>query len=72
MQSRERKRALYALAVVACSLLLLMGTIQGVLAASKLLPDAKAGDCAACHGKDKILPDSHPDNNSPNAETEDN
>ena len=66
MQSRERKRTLLALAVAACSFLLLMGTIQVVLAAPKLLPDAKAGDCAACHGKDKVLPDSHPDTKAMN------
>jgi len=29
-------------------------------AAPKALPNAKAGDCAACHGKDKVLSDNHP------------
>lgn len=46
--------------VFACilSIVLLAHTLW---AAPKLLPKAKAGDCAACHGTDKVLPDSHPD-----------
>ena len=49
------------LGIVACCLLQLTAAVQGVSAAPKQVPGAKAGDCGACHGKDKVLPDSHPD-----------
>jgi hypothetical protein len=32
-------------------------------------PKAKGGDCSACHGKDKILPESHPDTKAMNAKS---
>ena len=48
------------LGIVACCLLQLTAAVQGVSAAPKQVPGAKAGDCGACHGKDKVLPDSHP------------
>ncbi len=43
-----------------CCLLALMLAVGVVSAAPKQVPGAKGGDCAACHGKDKVLPDSHP------------
>jgi hypothetical protein len=38
--------------------LILLGQITW--AAPKLLPNAKTGDCGACHGKEKVLPSDHP------------
>jgi hypothetical protein len=35
-------------------------------AAPKVNPKAKAGDCAACHKKDKVLPEGHPDTKAVN------
>jgi hypothetical protein len=37
-----------------------------LLAAPKVDPKAKPGDCAACHRKDKVLPDNHPDTKAMN------
>jgi len=38
--------------------LILLGQITW--AAPKLLPNAKAADCGACHGTEKVLPSGHP------------
>jgi hypothetical protein len=42
-----------------CVLFVLMG-VATLCAAPKLSPKAKGGDCAACHGQEKVLPESHP------------
>ena len=63
---RKRRKILSVMAILACALFLLMAAVQGVLAAPKLLPKAKAGDWGACHGKDKVLPDNHPDTKTMN------
>jgi hypothetical protein len=44
--------------------LLLMFFTQAGWAAPKLLPKAKAGDCQACHGSEKVLPAGHVDSRS--------
>ena len=43
------------------ALLLLVGTTFASLAATKRLPAAKPGNCAACHGTQKVLPPDHKD-----------
>jgi DnaJ-class molecular chaperone len=50
------------------SLLLILFIVQAAWAAPKLSPKAKPGDCAACHGKAKVLPDGHVDPRSMNWE----
>ncbi len=40
-------------------LFLVLGTAWVVGAAPKLLSNAKPGDCKACHGDQKVLPDGH-------------
>jgi cytochrome c553 len=56
-----KRRKMYLLVAVAVTLLFLIAAAgQSVSAAPKRIANAKAGDCAACHGKDKVLPDSHP------------
>ncbi len=47
--------------IVVCCLFLLTAAVPDVSAVPKLLPGAKAGDCKACHGKEKVLPDGHDD-----------
>lgn len=42
-------------------LLLVAGLASGSLAAPKRIPTAKAGDCAACHGSERVLPEGHGD-----------
>ena len=39
----------------------LVAFISAVIAAPKRLPNAKGGDCAACHGQEKVLSPSHTD-----------
>ena len=52
------------LGIVACCLLQLTAAVQGVSAAPKQVPGAKAGGCKACHQGDKMalagtMPGSH-------------
>lgn len=48
-------------ALVLLCALVLIGLSQASWAAPKLLPQAKAGDCKACHGTEKVLSEGHPD-----------
>jgi len=60
MRTRKRGgKAWPALALICCIIFMLAAI--GAWAAPKLLPDAKPGDCGACHGKDRVMPESHPD-----------
>jgi hypothetical protein len=61
MQTIGKRRNLWPVVFVCCILLTLMAAAQAVLAAPKLLPEAEPGNCGACHGADKILPNNHPD-----------
>ncbi len=54
-----RKKMLWAV-LAGCCLLLLIAAVGAVSAAPRQVLGAKAADCAACHGADKVLPDSHP------------
>ncbi len=51
---------LYALLTVVLLLSLSSALAWGQNAAPKLVPDAKAVDCAACHGENSPLPKDHP------------
>ncbi|MCE5273602.1 MAG: cytochrome c3 family protein, partial [Deltaproteobacteria bacterium] len=46
--------------------LLIFVAYAAASAAPKNLPKAKAGDCAACHGTEKPLPQGHPDTKAMN------
>ena len=54
---RKSARLFYASLLVIC---LLFAAAWTVWAGPKLLSTAKAGDCKACHGADKVLPAEHP------------
>ena len=66
MDILKKKGKVRSIICVFFSLILLMVFTQAVSAAPKLLPKAKAGDCAACHGKEKVMPESHPDTKTMN------
>lgn len=46
---------------VLLSLVFILVASQILWGAPKLNPAAKGGDCAACHGEEKVLPDNHMD-----------
>ena len=55
--------------VVLFSIVLAVMVSQALWAAPKLAPsNAKAGDCAACHMQEKVLPENHPDTKDLNGE----
>jgi len=56
----KHKMNLLIVLISACFFLMTAVLGGSTPAAPKALRKAKAGDCAACHGKDKVLPDSHP------------
>jgi len=55
--------------IVLFCLILAAAFVQSAAAAPKKNPKAKGGDCAACHGKDKVLPASHPDTKAMNGKS---
>ncbi|MGV8080160.1 MAG: cytochrome c3 family protein [Syntrophales bacterium] len=60
MSLKEYRKNVMWIILAGCCLLMLVLAVGAVSAAPKQVPGAKAGDCAACHGADKVLPDSHP------------
>jgi hypothetical protein len=57
---QESRKAGTYVPILLCALFLI-GFSPVSWAAPKLLPQAGAGDCKACHGTEKALPESHPD-----------
>jgi len=66
MNMKKQGGVIRPLFIILMGVLFVLACSQAVLAAPKQLPNAKAGDCAACHGKDKVLPASHPDTKAMN------
>ena len=66
MRVKSNSGYLYGWIIFLAGVFLVAGFSQAVSAAPKLLPKAKAGDCGACHGKEKVLPDKHPDTKAMN------
>lgn len=57
----KKRRTMLLVALAAVCFFVITASLSGITAAApKVLPYAKAADCAACHGKDKVLPDNHP------------
>ena len=50
--------------LLALAFFFLLGTVIPLAAAPKNVATAKAGDCAACHGAQKVLPGDHKDTKS--------
>ena len=60
--NKNRARHSGALLIGLClAVLLLVGTAVSTMAAPKRIATAKPGDCAACHGSQKVLPQDHKD-----------
>ncbi len=64
MNNKKKPTGAWRIAIICSCILSLAVMTQTLWAAPKQVAKAKAGDCATCHGKDKILPDSHPDTKS--------
>lgn len=62
----KKQGKVWSIIVVFFCVLLVVAFTQVALAAPKLLPKARAGDCSACHGNEKVLPDSHPNTKTMN------
>jgi hypothetical protein len=58
---KAMKPARSRLLVGLCLTLLMLMGVTAASAAPKRMPTAKPGDCAACHGKQKVLPGDHKD-----------
>jgi uncharacterized CHY-type Zn-finger protein len=65
----DRQMALRIFFLMALVLMFSATSGGSLLAAPKKLATAKAGDCAACHGADKVLPDGHAPTAAMNGET---
>jgi len=66
MHRRTKMNA--SLLIIGCCVFLFTA-VQFVAAAPKAVPNAKAGDCGACHGKEKVIPNGHTDTKAANWET---
>lgn len=66
MRGRQKRAKTWAAIVACCCLMVCAAGVRGGAAAPQRMPQAKAGDCAACHGQDKVLPAAHPDTRAMN------